>query len=126
MADTLIGVKDFFSVFAVKESRVVVSFLSVVALLCTGIFYFFLAKAGQTGDTKSGLGDPVKALELEDRAFPFLLGAALSIGGICFAIARIPIMARILFAIIVAAFALVGIWFIGGEIETASLGNFTN
>lgn len=103
-----------------------VSFLSIVALLCFGIAWFFLAKAGQTGDTKSGLGDPVKALEFEDRATPFLICAALTIGGIGYAISRIPIALRILFAIIVAGFALVGLWLIGGEIETANLGNFTN
>lgn len=103
-----------------------VFFLAVVALLCMGIDWFFLAKAGQIGDTKTGLGDPVKALELEDRATPFFICAALAIGGIGYAISRIPIALRILFAIIVAGFALVGLWLIGGEIETANLGNFTN
>lgn len=81
-----------------------VFFLAVVTLLCIGFDWFFLAKAGQIGDTKTGLGDPVKALELENRATPFLVCAALAIGGIGYAISRIPIALRILFAIIVAGF----------------------
>lgn len=107
-----------------KAYRVVAYLFSILALLCITIGLYFLAKAGQAGDTKSGFGDQAKAFELEERALLFIVGAAMLIGGIFAAISRRQIILRILLAIIAAAVAFVVLWFIGIEIETANLGNF--
>lgn len=95
-----------------KASRLVARLLFIVTLLCALIAVFLLAKAGEVGDTKSGLGDWEKAAELEGVALYFIVGTSLSIGGICAAISRTSIVLRILLAILVAAASLVVFLFI--------------
>ncbi|KAF0843141.1 hypothetical protein FNL37_0559 [Methylovorus glucosotrophus] len=80
---------------------------------------FIMFKAGCAGDTKGGsLGNPARAVELEELAlFPLLISAAASGTAICFgsqSIYRIAHGAG--FAILVLIF----LWFVGMYIEAWS------
>ncbi|NLE02818.1 MAG: hypothetical protein GX640_23370 [Fibrobacter sp.] len=84
--------------------------------------YSFFIKAGQAGDLKAGLGNPVLALQLEGKGVNFLLVGSIFIGLIVFTAApRLPKVYRILLAIFVTISSIVVLFLSGMYIETASI-----
>ncbi|MBN1127617.1 MAG: hypothetical protein JXA71_01430 [Chitinispirillaceae bacterium] len=66
-----------------KKSRIALSImLSMLTIACIFMYRYLLKEANLIGDTKSGLGNPIKALQIEDSAISFQIGASFLTGGL--------------------------------------------
>jgi hypothetical protein len=81
--------------------------LTILAGINIYVYHLLLIKASAIGDTKAGLGDPVQALIIENKAQRYMLWASLLLGISIGILIKIPILFRILLSIFIAFLALV-------------------
>lgn len=113
---------------ATRISKII--YISVICgtVMTMLVGFAFSFAAGCAGDTKSGIfGNPRRALELEDAALPWMLGAALLAGASYGLSPRIidesPLkrIQRLVLAIAIMLLCLPTLWFLGINVESLAV-----
>jgi hypothetical protein len=94
-----------------KYTRLIIgSILEILSFANIMIYYSIISKANQIGDTKAGLGDPVKALAIESDAFKYQLIASILMAGFFAYLFRKPIYIQIFFSIVIGLTTFCVLW----------------